>query len=41
MLSYEAFSEYKLSFFENLDTLRTLSPKEAAGWLISNVSLDQ
>jgi len=41
MLSYEAMSEYKVAFFENIDTLRTLSAKEAAGWLITNVSLDQ
>lgn len=41
MLSYEAMSEYKVAFFENLDTIRSLPPKEAAGWLISNVSLDQ
>lgn len=41
MLSYEAMSEYKVAFFENLDHIRTLPPKEAAGWLITNVSLDQ
>ena len=41
MLSYEAMSEYKVAFFENLDTIRSLPPKEAAGWLITNVSLDQ
>lgn len=41
MLSYEALSEYKVVFFENIDTIRNLSPKEAAGWLITNTSLDQ
>lgn len=40
-LSFEAMSEYKVMFFENLDTLGDLSPKEAAGWLINHVSLDQ
>lgn len=41
MLSYEGLSEYKVAFFENIDTIRDLSPKEAAGWLITNVSLDK
>jgi hypothetical protein len=41
MMSYEALSEYKVAYFEHVDELRSLSPKEAAGWLITNVSLDQ
>lgn len=39
-MSYEALSEYKVMFFENIDTLRELNPKEAASWLISHTSLD-
>ena len=39
-VSLEGMSEYKVMFFENLDTLRDLNPKEAATWLISHTSLD-
>lgn len=39
-LSLEALSEYKVAFFENLDTIRDLTPKEAAIWLLEHTSLD-
>lgn len=40
-LSFEAMSEYKVAFFENLDTLGDKDPKEAATWLINHTSLDK
>lgn len=39
-LSLEAMSEYKVAFFENIDTLTNYTPKEAALWLLENTSLD-
>lgn len=40
-LTFEAMSEFKVAFFENLDTLVSMAPKEAAAWLIQHVHLDQ
>ncbi len=40
-LSFEAMAEYKVKFFENLDELGPMNPKEAATWLINHTSLDQ
>lgn len=40
-LSLEAMAEYKVMFFENLETLTYLHPKEAASWILSHTSLDR
>lgn len=39
-LTLEALSEYKVAFFENVDTLTDMTPQEAASWLLSHTSLD-
>jgi hypothetical protein len=39
-ISLEAYSEYKVAFFENVDSLRNMTPQEAAMWLFLNVKLD-
>lgn len=39
-LSLEAMSEYKVGFFDNIDTLTNYTPREAAQWLLENINLD-
>lgn len=39
--SLEVMSEYKVKFFENIDTLTDMSPKDAASWLITNTDIDR
>jgi hypothetical protein len=40
-MSLEAYSTYKVNFFENVDKLRNMTPQEAAMWLFLNTDLDQ
>jgi hypothetical protein len=40
-LPLEHYSEYKLKFFENVDTLRYREPLDVGVWLVTNTELDK